>query len=112
MAGTELATASRLVMPYRKVDVKGGILRVNKIKKGANAFFDVHSVDPLIIADVVNTVVRSVLVRVSEHFCAATASSSGKYHLEDECQDGGLVLHTRRVVRMAHTIYGLPWYSQ
>lgn len=66
----------------------------------------------LISSKDVKTLVIKVFERVSEHFFDAPASSSGKYHLEDECKNGGLVLHTRRVVRMAHTIYGLPWYSQ
>ena len=60
----------------------------------------------------VRTLVEKVLKKVSKNFFTAPASSSGKYHLADECQEGGLVLHTKRVVRLAHEIYGLPWNSK
>lgn len=43
-------------------------------------------------------------------FWQAPASTSGKYHKEDECAPGGLVLHTRRVFRMAQHLcdmYGI-----
>lgn len=51
-------------------------------------------------------------------FRQAPASTSGKYHHADECAPGGLVLHTRRVYRVALDLlqmYGIsesaPMYS-
>lgn len=44
---------------------------------------------------------RSTLQAAPPAFWLAPASSTGKYHSGDECAPGGLVLHTRRVYRVA-----------
>lgn len=52
----------------------------------------------------VRTTVRDMLLKAPVKFWAIPASSSGKYHAEDECQIGGNVLHTRRVVGMVQLL--------
>ncbi len=45
--------------------------------------------------------VRAVLLAVDDHFWSGPSSTSGKYHPPDESGEGGLILHTKRVVRAA-----------
>ena len=61
---------------------------------------------------------RLTLAAAPSAFRQAPASTSGKYHSGDECEPGGLVLHTRRVYRVAEHLlrmYGIgqqaPMYS-
>ena len=57
-------------------------------------------------------IVRRVLAETPDGFFIARASSSGKYHAVDECTEGGLILHTKRVVKMAAFLAGNPeWYE-
>ena len=44
---------------------------------------------------------RHTILAAPPAFWQAPASTSGKYHHADECLQGGLVLHTRRVYRVA-----------
>ena len=44
---------------------------------------------------------RHTLLAAPPAFWLAPASSTGKHHAADECAPGGLVLHTRRVYRVA-----------
>lgn len=58
----------------------------------------------------IRSFVRSILVR-AESFWKIPSSFSGKYHPKDEHNEGGNVLHTKRVVRAAKVIsdsYSLP----
>lgn len=55
--------------------------------------------------------VATGLTRVPEEFFAAPSSSSGKYHPADEINEGGLALHTARVVAMADKIMEYPGFS-
>lgn len=49
------------------------------------------------------------------YFWIAPSSGTGKYHPEDEFAEGGLVLHTRRVIKIAEdlcTMYELSYYER
>ena len=50
------------------------------------------------------------LMAAPDEFWKAPASSSGKYHAEDERAEGGLVLHTKRVVKCADFFSQDPEY--
>lgn len=54
----------------------------------------------LISDDAIKSFVRSVLVR-ADIFWKIPSSFSGKYHPADEHNEGGNVLHTKRVIRVA-----------
>lgn len=54
----------------------------------------------LISNDDIKSFVRSILLK-SEIFWSIPSSFSGKYHPADEHNEGGNVLHTKRVVRVA-----------
>lgn len=63
----------------------------------------------LISDDSIKSFVRSVLVR-ADIFWKIPSSFSGKYHPSDEHNEGGNVIHTKRVVRIANIMaesYGL-----
>lgn len=64
----------------------------------------------LIHNDFMKEIVVKTLLRVDRGFFLAPASSSGKYHSEDECCPGGLVLHTKRVVKCADFFAQDPEY--
>ena len=49
----------------------------------------------------VRAVVLEILSRAPEHFYTQPSSSTGKYHPADEFSEGGNILHTRRVVKLA-----------
>ncbi len=55
----------------------------------------------LIVDESIRSFVRSILVR-GESFWEIPSSFSGKYHPADEHGHGGNVLHTKRVIRIAH----------
>lgn len=42
------------------------------------------------------------LEKAPEYFCGIPSSATGKYHPKDENINGGLVLHTKRVVKVAN----------
>src|SRR4030042_1954673 len=54
---------------------------------------------------------REVLLKYTpEYFWEMPSSSSGKHHHPDECCDGGLIKHVKRVISIAHEIMtGLGW---
>jgi hypothetical protein len=54
----------------------------------------------LIVDESIRSFVRSILIR-NDLFWEIPSSFSGKYHPYDEHSDGGNVLHTKRVVRIA-----------
>lgn len=54
----------------------------------------------LISDDAIKSFVRSILVR-ADIFWKIPSSFSGKYHPQDEHNEGGNVLHTKRVIRIA-----------
>lgn len=56
--------------------------------------------------------VQNCLDDFPSYFWTAPASGTGKYHPEDENVEGGLVLHTRRVIRVVLLLadmYDLNW---
>ena len=56
----------------------------------------------------IKRLVRIVLDKAPEHFWTIPASSTGKYHPEYASGDGGLIRHTKAVVRVAdHICYKL-----
>lgn len=55
----------------------------------------------LISDDTIKSFVRSILLR-AEIFWKIPSSFSGKYHPADEHNEGGNVIHTKRVVRVAN----------
>jgi len=59
----------------------------------------------LISDDAIKSFVRSVLVR-ADIFWKIPSSFSGKYHPADEHNEGGNVLHTKRVIRIAMIMAG------
>lgn len=64
----------------------------------------------LIVDEGIKSFVRSILIR-AKSFWVIPSSFSGKYHPSDEHNEGGNVLHTKRVVRAAKIIsesYSLP----
>ena len=63
----------------------------------------------MIHSEYIKGIVYAVLGKAQREFFTAPSSSSGKYHPEDEINEGGLVLHTLRVVKMADELAGLPW---
>ena len=63
----------------------------------------------LIHSDYIREAVKQVLAATPKQFFTAPSSSSGKHHPQDEISEGGLMLHTLRVVKMADHIAGLPW---
>jgi hypothetical protein len=54
---------------------------------------------------------REVLLKYTpDYFWKIPASTSGKYHLPDECVEGGLVKHVKRVIIIAREMMvGLGW---
>ena len=72
------------------------------MKRFINAISLIHS-------EYIKGIVYAVLGKTQPEFFTAPSSSSGKYHPEDEINEGGLVLHTLRVVKMADELAGLPW---
>ena len=64
----------------------------------------------LIHSEYVKGIVYAVLGKTRPEFFTAPSSSSGKYHPADEITEGGLVLHTLRVVAMADQLAGDPEY--
>ena len=56
----------------------------------------------LIHNDFMKEIAVKTLMAVPNEFWSAPASSSGKYHAEDERSAGGLVLHEKKVVKYAH----------
>ncbi len=63
-------------------------------------------------------VINAFAAVVDPLFWSTPSSTSGKYHPPDERMPGGLVLHTRRVVRLAvegvdrYILQVHPWYLQ
>jgi hypothetical protein len=57
----------------------------------------------LISDDAIRSFVRAILLRAN-HFWNIPSSFSGKYHPADEHGQGGNVLHTKRVVRIANVM--------
>jgi HD superfamily phosphohydrolase YqeK len=57
--------------------------------------------------------IREVLIDHSpDYFWTMPASTSGKYHNEDECVEGGLLIHTKRVINMSIKLMeGIGWYD-
>lgn len=58
----------------------------------------------LITDTTVRLFVRAILLHAPDHYWSAPASLSGKHHPPDERAEGGNVLHTQRVVRLATLI--------
>lgn len=58
----------------------------------------------------IKEIVINTLLCVDPMFFKAPASSSGKYHAADECEEGGLILHTKRVVKCANFLAQDPDY--
>lgn len=58
----------------------------------------------MICNDDIKRLVRIVLDKAPEHFWTIPASSTGKYHPEYASGDGGLIRHTKAVVRVADHI--------
>ena len=56
----------------------------------------------LIHNDFMKEIAVKTLMAAPKEFWSAPASSSGKYHAEDERAAGGLVLHEKKVVKYAH----------
>lgn len=54
----------------------------------------------MIVSDDIRSFVRSILIK-AKSFWNIPSSFSGKYHPPDEHNEGGNVLHTKRVVRVA-----------
>lgn len=52
----------------------------------------------------IKSIVTSCLPFVPDYFWHIPSSSTGKYHPEDENVDGGLVLHTKRVVMVVRML--------
>jgi hypothetical protein len=57
--------------------------------------------------------VRDVLVNhTPDYFWITPASKSGKHHNEDECVEGGLLVHIKRATNMAIVLMrGIGWYD-
>lgn len=80
-----------------------------------------HDLDTLAAAiphEGLRELTRLTLAAAPAAFRHAAASTTGKHHSGDECEPGGLVLHTRRVYRVAEHLlrmYGIgqqaPMYS-
>lgn len=57
----------------------------------------------------IRNLTREVLEQAPPHFWYRPASSTGKYHAPEENEQGGLVLHTKRVCRVAEILMS-AWY--
>ncbi len=54
----------------------------------------------------IRNLTQECLEKAPPHFWYRPASSTGKHHAEEENEQGGLVLHTKRVCKVAYTLCG------
>ena len=90
---------------------------VEMIKNANNkqAFYAIHFMIYVeLIKDIsIQNFVRNVLINHSpNYFWTTPASKSGKHHNEDECVDGGLLVHIKRATNMSLILMkGIGWYD-
>jgi hypothetical protein len=101
--------------PSPSLDPGRGEYRAEMAKKSAaivkaSAEMMLKEATNLIVDPSLRTLVQKALKEIPAEFYTAPSSSTGKYHPADEINDGGLVLHTCRVVTMAQHLgdfYGI-----
>jgi HD superfamily phosphohydrolase YqeK len=61
----------------------------------------------LIKSHVIRQFTIDCLAEAPDYFWTLPASTGGEHHATDEIKEGGLILHTRRVVRMCQHLIGM-----